>query len=140
MALVFKKCPHCRTLLPDTNAGIYIESPFRNCDNCGKLFVDSERNEWDCASIFLKMGFIFRYSISSFAYALIPAGLAYWGQQYLAEPILSEAGVIVLYLALVGAGLFYFGGQLQADIAKSKMRTQNAEYREVLKRAGFKLK
>jgi phage FluMu protein Com len=77
MALVFKKCPHCRALLPDTNAGIYIESPFRNCDKCGKLFIDSERNEWACASLFLKIGFVFRYSISSFAYALIPTGLGF---------------------------------------------------------------
>lgn len=139
MALVIKRCPHCRALLPDVNASVYVASPLRQCMSCRQHFIDPERKEWDASGLGFKSMCVLKVIFSALAYANLLLLAIYVVWPFFTKHDYDIVIMSVLPLALSIFLLIKFGKELRRDIQKSRKRTDNLEYVEKLRAIGFKI-
>lgn len=140
MAIIIKKCPYCKNLLPESMATIGIGVPFRECDKCTKTFIDSEVMEWDNASYWWKIKLLFGsiYGVWFYGVGCTVVPVAILGY-LLSFKISNDVIFVMMGVGLLGSSLLYLANT-PAQIRESKLRTSDPIYRDKLTRAGFKFR
>ena len=139
-AMIFVKCPYCKTVLPETTDTINIGNPFRDCHECQRTFIDKKLMEWDNTSILWKiklfLGSIYGIGFYGIGFTLLPILLI----SYLIDFKLSNEVKLLIIAIGVSATAFMYLAQTPQQIRESKKRTSDPEYRKRLIGAGFKFK
>ena len=134
------RCPKCgKVIKRQTNPVHEVGSPFERRIYCGNLYLNSYKEEWITKSPIKRVFFFLQIYVwaRAFLMPMLLVGLplvALDGDVSLLKvlwPVMSVAWLVI--------GYFVHKKVNREDIEASLSRTENAEYIELLKKAGYKI-
>jgi hypothetical protein len=134
-----KSCPKCGNVF-EMFAHVYakIGKPFRECEKCKSLCLDTDTTEWDLKGPLGKASYIFLSSLGSILLGwLVPLALFAFG---LSKWIGMEPNSFTV-LGSWGLGVLMFGAlnwsSVHKEIRASQERMSDPHYRECLRALGI---
>jgi hypothetical protein len=143
VAIVIKKCPHCKKVYESGHHAIGIGEPLATCQYCKGMIVDKDNMEWELKGTLGKIGYLFVCFWTVALYGLaVPLGI--YGIAYLlskdkaaVEASFTPKAVITFWIIGVILASIKSYKVNTKDIQASKERMKNPEYRALLRRAGL---
>jgi len=126
------RCPHCNNIVgKQTNPVNEIANPFEQCPYCGLIYRNTYKEEWITKSPLKRFLFFIGNGCLARAF-IIPMVLV-------VIPIFGLVLYLIGFISWLVAGYFIHKSSNESQIKESLQRTQDENYLEILKKAGYKI-
>lgn len=133
---VWKRCGGCKTTYKTGVDERGIGRPFIVCEGCNSYIVDKDNNEWELMTSFGKFKYLLIGLWTAFLFGFALPFLVHLLDSQI-NTNYAEDHIVILWL-LGSAGIAYIlSKDLREDIAASKVRMTDPEYRATLRRLGL---
>ena len=133
------KCPSCgQVIRRQTNPVKEIDIPFERCRHCGKIYLNSYKEEWITKSPISRFFFFLQAGVWARAFAL-PALIIFPIEALNWDTDIFFALWPLFSLAWLFCGYFLHRNAAQNAISASIARTNDPEYVNLLKQAGYSI-
>lgn len=133
---VIKKCSKCLTVFETGTDSRGIGVPYKVCKNCGTYIIDKDDTEWELKNLFEKIWYLFILVWTSILFGLLAPLIFVFLREY-QEIQITDNALLWMWFSfslLLLCWLFY---KHSVEIRESKVRMENIDYREILKKLGL---
>ena len=135
--IVIKRCPKCHVPYEADFDSRGLGQPFRACQLCRQIIIDTDTTEWELKSLPAKVGYLVICLWSSLLVGLLlPIAVLVYRELTDQPSMGNELFVRLLAVGVLLAAAVMFLGTWK-EIQESKERMKNEPYRAVLRQLGL---